>query len=317
MAETKPLISVIMSVYNGEKYLSEAIRSILNQSYENIEFVIINDGSTDNSEKIVSGFIDSRIRYEKRPNSGLAASLNYAVKMSTGKLIARMDSDDIAYPERICVQCEYLMSHADCVLIGSNADIIDEEGNYLYTSKLPSSHTELSLLLKNASPFFHSSVVYKKEIFNMCGGYYEPIRQHVEDFILWNKFINYGKMYNTEKPLIKYRLTPGGLSNRNKRTTNRMISTAKDIIEGKTISEKQMNVFMPYGIVGKSKKMSNYYSKIGCIYLYVIKDKKKASTHFRKSLSAYCLNYRALFLLILSAAPWRIIKYWKYFRKIT
>lgn len=127
-----PLVSVIMSVYNGEKHINQAINSILQQTFSCFEFLIIDDGSNDNSKEIISSYQDTRIRFiENSHNIGLAASLNRGVTCARGKYIARMDSDDVAYPERLIKQYMALESDNTLDLISANVLEIDEIGNII------------------------------------------------------------------------------------------------------------------------------------------------------------------------------------------
>lgn len=307
-----------MSVYNGERYLKEAIDSILNQTYKDFELIMVNDGSTDNSEKIILEYEDSRIRYIKRNNCGLAASLNHAVNISHGKFIARMDADDISYPQRLKLQYDCLTNNPNCIMTGSNADVIDMYGNYLYTSNLPVEHRQIVMSLDKTSPFFHSSAFYRKDTFLKCGGYYEPVRHHVEDFILWNKLKNYGILNNIVEPLIKYRIVPEALTNRESVKTNKMINIAKDIISGKRVPEEEMKLFYTNDNRKRSRLYSNYFCKIGCIYLYKSPQKRlNAIYHFIHALRYNLFNIHALFFILLSLMPGSIINRWKKIRKIT
>ncbi len=111
-----PLISVILPVYNSEAYIRESIDSILNQSYSNFEFLILNDGSSDNSEEIILSYKDPRIKYHKHPNCGLAGTLNKGLELSKGELIARQDQDDISLPQRFEKQVNFLINFNKCVL---------------------------------------------------------------------------------------------------------------------------------------------------------------------------------------------------------
>src|SRR5688500_8514963 len=111
---TQPLVSVLMPVYNAEAYVSEAIQSILQQTYKNFEFLIINDGSTDNSEKLINTFSDSRIRYIRNSeNIKLVATLNKGIDLSVGKYLVRMDADDISLPERLQKQVDFMETHPE------------------------------------------------------------------------------------------------------------------------------------------------------------------------------------------------------------
>ena len=125
-----------MSVYNGEKYLREAIDSILNQTFKDFEFIIVNDGSTDNSLKIIKSYNDPRITIINQKNTGLAKALNEGIKIAKGKFIARMDADDISEPERFKKEYKFMHVHDECVALGTNAIIIDENGNNLYITEL-------------------------------------------------------------------------------------------------------------------------------------------------------------------------------------
>ncbi len=127
-----PKVSVIMSVYNGDKYLREAIESILNQTFTDFEFIIVNDGSTDNSLEIIESYDDERIKtINNKKNIGLTKSLNKALKFAKGKYIARQDADDVSLPNRFEKQVEYLDSHPEVALVGTSVYLIDENGKII------------------------------------------------------------------------------------------------------------------------------------------------------------------------------------------
>ncbi|MCP8319033.1 MAG: glycosyltransferase, partial [Candidatus Methylarchaceae archaeon HK01B] len=125
-----PKITILMSVYNGEKYLREAIDSILNQTFKDFEFLIINDGSTDRTVEILRSYHDSRIKIiTNEKNMGLTKSLNKGLKIARSEYVARMDADDISYPRRLEVQYEYMKKNPDVGIVGSWNDVIDDKGN--------------------------------------------------------------------------------------------------------------------------------------------------------------------------------------------
>ncbi len=132
-----PIISVVMSVYNGDKYLREEIESILNQTFKDFEFIIVNDGSTDKSLEIIKSYNDPRIVIIDQENTGLAKALNNGINIAKGRYIARMDQDDISNPERFEKQIEFLENLSEYVAIGSWSNHISEHGEYLYTCKMP------------------------------------------------------------------------------------------------------------------------------------------------------------------------------------
>jgi len=140
---TKTTLSIVMSVYNGANYVSDAIESILNQSYDNFEFIIVNDGSTDNSLKIIESFTDKRIKIINQDNQGLVAALNTAIKAASGDLIARQDADDISLPERLSKQVGAIITNPNLVLLGSSIITIDEYSKELGTHKVLLADPEL------------------------------------------------------------------------------------------------------------------------------------------------------------------------------
>src|SRR5438270_5027187 len=117
----EPLVSVVMTVYNAQEYLNMAIDSILNQTYRNLEFIIIDDGSTDNSGHIIEAYNDSRIKYTPQKNRGLAAALNKGIGVARGKYIARMDHDDISYRTRLEKQVEFLENNKGVAMVGASS----------------------------------------------------------------------------------------------------------------------------------------------------------------------------------------------------
>jgi glycosyltransferase involved in cell wall biosynthesis len=136
-----PRISVVMSVYNGEKYLRQAIESILQQTYTDFEFIIIDDGSTDSSREIIQSYDDKRIRLViNEQNIGLTKSLNKGIRLAKGEFIARMDADDISLPQRFEKQVAYLDSHPEVGVLGTYANIIDHRGKIINNIIFPTEH---------------------------------------------------------------------------------------------------------------------------------------------------------------------------------
>lgn len=202
-----PKISVIMSVYNGEKFLKESVLSILNQTYADFEFIIINDGSTDLSLEILRGFEekDKRIRLISRENKGLTPSLNEGIKLAQGEYIARMDSDDISMPERFEKQITFLEKNKDIALCGTWAINIDENGNEIGEYKTPITNKEIKKNILFHNPFIHPSVMIRKEIVNNIGLYNEKIK-YAQDYEYWLRMIKKNKVANLDDFLIKYRI---------------------------------------------------------------------------------------------------------------
>lgn len=212
-----PLVSVVMAVYNGEEYLDKAIESILNQSYKNFEFIIINDGSNDHTQDILNKYQadDSRIVTISRENKGLVASLNEGIAKAKGTLIARMDADDIALPFRFDEQVEYLNQNSDVVCVGTSPIIIDEDGDELTVLSVPTNNNEIqSLLLSGHCPIEHPSVMYRTESIKSVGCYRREF-ETAEDYDLWLRLGEIGKLANINKPLLKYRYLSTSISAKN------------------------------------------------------------------------------------------------------
>src|SRR6266498_4162605 len=156
-----PLVTVLMSVYNGERYLSEAIDSIINQTFADFEFVIINDGSTDSSREIINAYRDPRIRLvDNSQNIGLPKSLNLGLALARGEYVARQDADDISHPTRFEKQVEYLDDHGEVVVLGTRVWNMDESGRIYHSPLWDHSCTDVGIrwLCMFESPFTHSSV---------------------------------------------------------------------------------------------------------------------------------------------------------------
>jgi glycosyltransferase involved in cell wall biosynthesis len=197
-----PKLSVIMSVYNGDKYLREAIESILDQNFTNFEFIIVNDGSTDNSLGIVQSYDDKRIRIlNNEANIGLTKSLNTALKQAKGKYIARQDADDISLPNRFEEQMKYFDEHLEVALLGTSKYFIDEKGKILRKEIAPSDPHEI-LLASNA--FTHGSVMFKKAVVDELG-YYNEFLKYSQDYELWLRIAKHYKVSNLTQPLYKLR----------------------------------------------------------------------------------------------------------------
>ena len=160
---SEPVISVIMPVYNAETYVEEAIKSILNQTFEDFEFLIINDGSEDNSLSIINNYAskDNRIKIISREKKGLVFSLNEGIKLAKGKYIARMDADDISVPERFKKQISYLERNSDVDICGT---WIETFGRSMEVLKYPVQHDDIKVALLFAFGLAHPSIMAKKTL---------------------------------------------------------------------------------------------------------------------------------------------------------
>lgn len=205
------LISVILPVYNGAKFISECIASVLNQSYKNIELVIVDDGSTDNSIECIESFNDPRIKlYKNNCNLGLVHSLNNAIKCSKGVLIARIDQDDVMIGERLALQVSFLTKYPNIGVVGSNFSAIDSAGIFKYKSRLPRSsyRIDMKIILHGDPSLGHPFVLTWRKCIDLVGGYNEAYNKSgMEDVDLWFRMRQKGVAFsNLEQYLTKYRI---------------------------------------------------------------------------------------------------------------
>lgn len=178
-----PMISVVMPVYNGEKYLGVAIESILNQTYANFEFIIVNDGSQDGTEIIILSYNDERIVYLKsETNLRIEGTLNKGMRHAVGKYIARMDADDISLPSRLEKQLLFMERNPNIGVCGTWANIFGDNIES-HTWKCPTQSENIKIEMMFACPFVHPSVFIKRTLFNSYS--YSDEFQKAEDYYLW------------------------------------------------------------------------------------------------------------------------------------
>lgn len=207
-----PLVTIVMPVYNAEKYLRDSIDSVLNQTFTDFCLLIINDGSVDNSEKIVLSYSDERIKYLKNPeNLGIVQTLNKGFDLVSSKYIARMDADDICSVDRIKLQIEMMEADPELALIGTWAELIDENGNRVGALQPPCSDSEIKTALLFSNVFIHSSVMIRRDVLVNNQLVYRTEHKAVEDYGLWVRIAFNHKVAILNKTCIRYRLNPSGI----------------------------------------------------------------------------------------------------------
>jgi glycosyltransferase involved in cell wall biosynthesis len=213
-------VSVLMPVYNTEeKFLREAIESILNQTFVDFEFIIINDGSTNNAKEVILSYSDSRIKYYEQENKGLIVTLNYGLTLCKGQYIARMDSDDISYPDRFQQQIEILDKNPQIGVVGALLRTIPY-GELLNYKEKPK-----YLDILKGCQLGHPVVMIRKSILDKFDLKYENFK-HAEDYDLWSRIIKYTQIYNIQDVLLDYRIHPSAVSIKYadiQKTTDRVI----------------------------------------------------------------------------------------------
>lgn len=197
-----PTISVLMPVYNCKPYIAEAVNSILSQTFEDFEFIIIDDASTDGTVEFIETFKDPRIQLIRKPhNSGYTNSLNMGLKIAKGKYIARMDGDDISYPDRFRRQLDFFQKYPEAIVCGTNYRIMQ-------TGKVnhhPSSLEEVKVALLSGCYVAHPTVMFKKEVLIANNIRYNPEYEPAEDYNLWVTLSQYGLIGNLNEVLLDYR----------------------------------------------------------------------------------------------------------------
>ena len=204
-------VSVVMPVYNAERFLREAINSILGQTYTDFEFIIVEDVSTDRTAEIIESYSDARILYIKnKKNIGMPASLNKGIALAHGEYIARMDADDVSIPERIEKQFLFMESHPEVGVTSSNAIIIDGKGNFISEMYVPQSHILILWTFCFSCSIIHPAVMANRQLFRQAGGYRDLANDKAEcfpeDYDLWVRLSKQTQFYNFSEPLLKYRM---------------------------------------------------------------------------------------------------------------
>ncbi len=212
-----PVVSVILPVYNGDKYLNDAVDSILNQSFKDFELIIIDDGSSDNSLSIAKEYEnkDSRVVLVSQENSGLVFALNKGISLAKGQYIARMDADDISLDSRFDEQVKALKNGSD--ICGCHFLVIDESNRLIDSYVMPRTENSILAVLSQGPPFAHGSVMFKRSFWDTHRLSYSDSKYiHAEDYFLWTRFYECGAIFcNVDKFLFKYRFFSKSLSKMN------------------------------------------------------------------------------------------------------
>ncbi|NDW09800.1 glycosyltransferase family 2 protein [Dysgonomonas sp. 520] len=202
--ESSPFVSVVMPAYNAEKYLKEAIDSILNQTYKNFEFIIVDDGSTDKTSEIIESYTDNRIKLLKNDkNRGLIYSANIAIRVATGKYIARMDADDISLPERLEKQVLFLEKNNEVSILGTSYVRSDNNKQVHH----PENTELIKIYLLEGTTFAHPSVMIRRNNIVQYNLFFQDEYISAEDYALWTSFsMKNLNMANLQDVLVYYRI---------------------------------------------------------------------------------------------------------------
>jgi GT2 family glycosyltransferase len=224
----KPIVSVVMAVRDGAAFLTEALESVRAQTLEDLELVVVDDGSTDRTPEILADFagMDQRIRVLDQPGEGLSRALNRACSQARSPYLARLDSDDVALPERLALQAAFLDAHPDVAVVGGGGIFIDEHGVEFATATYPSDPAEVTEILQSGrSPLMHPAATIRAEAFRAASGY-RAVVEGAEDYDLWMRIASAGRIANVPEPVIRYRMHAAQYSTQNLRRTGTAAAAA-------------------------------------------------------------------------------------------
>jgi len=217
-----PLVSVVMPVYNTERFVAQAIESILRQTFTDFEFIIVDDGSTDQTPEIVRSFTDERIVLEQlKSNQGVIKAFEHGIHKARGKWIARMDADDVSFPERLSVELDFLNRHPECVLVGSLFHIISPAGKILMRKDNPQSgwkYLTKEMFTLDKRKFADPSVMFLRKAALDVGLFDEDINVEAP---LWYKLMRVGKVVELYKPLHLYRIVLNSITKKHREESRR------------------------------------------------------------------------------------------------
>ena len=283
-----PKVSVVMSVYNGERLLRQAVESILNQTFPDFEFIVVDDGSTDGTAEILSGYAkaDPRLCVVTQENRGLIRSLNRAIGMARGEYIARMDADDISMPERLAVQVHWLDTHPQIAVLGTRYDEIDEDGRVVRRGNRYGGSTlvERALLQGNSSVFSHGSVMLRRTCFERMGGYREQFK-HAEDYDLWLRMAEHYELDNVGETLYQHRLRLDSVSFENFLQQQRGAAFALECARRRRCGLPEL-AFPPVDLPPSRREMGEYHLRMGTVFLQ-LGCPQKARAELRKAIGQF------------------------------
>ena len=203
-----------MPVWNGAEYLREAVESILNQTFPNFEFIVIDDGSTDSTPGILKSYEDPRLKVFRQEHAGIVSALNFGVTQAQADWVARQDADDVSHPRRLELQWLSVQERSDVALCYTNFQILDGQIVRPAPARFPRSKALIALKLCFQCPITHGTVMFRKSAFRLAGGYQEEER-HAEDYSLWTRMVEIGEFVGVSRALLTLRVHQQSVSRQN------------------------------------------------------------------------------------------------------
>jgi len=304
-----PKVTVLMPAYNAEKYIGEAIASVLAQSFTDFELLIVNDGSTDETKNVVRSFSDPRIVLISQDNKGVASALNLGLSLARAPFIARFDADDICFTNRLKVQYDFITTYPEYSVVGSAADYVDADGHFIFTHH-PQGHLneEIQQLKYSVCPFIHSSVFYKKEVVINNGGYNEHAYTY-EDHFLWVNILKNEKACNLSQALIKVRLNPESITIDEKWHSRKFRLIKYSTLKNRSITEAEGQELYQVSEKHSSPKIKEgaYYALCSKKFLVNNYQPEKARLNVVRAISLHPLRFDNYLLYMASFFPERVI----------
>tara|TARA_R110001583_G_scaffold192819_1_gene359887 strand:+ start:3881 stop:4795 length:915 start_codon:yes stop_codon:yes gene_type:complete len=233
----KPVISVVIPVYNAERYILEALRSVCDQTYQNLEIIVLDDGSTDRSKELIKSVEDERIRLVSRENRGLIATLNEGISLSSGDYIARMDADDICLANRFARQLEYLQSQTKVGVVFTGIEYINANGDVMRKKVSNETRTIESVELLFACPVCHPTAMFNMRVLAKSDIQYDPAFDKTEDFELWTRLSNITQIGILSEALFQYRIHSESITSKN--STEQRKTASKAIMKNLSLIDKK------------------------------------------------------------------------------
>jgi len=261
-----------MPVYNCQRFLGEAIASVLNQTFSDFELIIIDGGSNDGSDEVIKKYLDDPrvVYYKSEEKKGIARDLNIGLGLAKAEIIARMDGDDICEPDRFEKQYDYLLKNPEIVLVGTYVNLINEKGKFIGRKIKPLDYKSIERDLFAYCPFIHPSVMFRKKIIVDLGKYKEELSS-CEDYELWFRIIYAGyQVANLPIPLLRYRFYESWTLKRKKVEDKNNFKIRREALKKYKIKSKIRKIIFMYGhlisgifFTGEQlRKMENLYKKI-------------------------------------------------------
>ena len=287
-----PRVSVVMPVFNAGQFLESSIASVLQQTMDDLELIVVDDGSTDASAEILARFSaeDRRVRVHRQANAGVAVALRVGCSLARSPLIARLDADDLALPRRLEQQVAFMDGHPSVVLLGTCVRLLGRNGPFRTLCR-PADDESIRRALRTYNCVWHPTAMFRRDAYERVGGYRVDL-PHVEDYDLWIRLGEVGQLANLPEPLVLYRVHPAQVSSSN---------LEHQLLNGFALRQRALDVLADERAVHRRvRRMHLWWAEVLIAAGYVAEGVRLATT-----LQPAGALKRGAFRLLLSAATRR------------